>query len=152
MLLTGWKQHEIRGGQDIYRGEEDEVGLEDRMSVTSRRSGTRTVQTKAGAKSGVSARSGPECRWRIVPAARSFGKSAEVSLWCCAEIDEAKWRVNQGNWDDIGSSEYGSQDETSMHNMPTARPGGVAQRGNATHAPHATAHIFFDATWQELVG
>jgi len=84
--------------------------------------------------------------------ARGFGKAAEVSLSWCAEIDEAKWRVNQGNWDDIGSSESGSEDETSMQNFPTARPGGVTQRGTATHARHATAHIFFEATWQELVG
>jgi hypothetical protein len=58
VLLTSWKQHHIRGGEDVHRGQEDEVGIEEDNSVTSRRSGTRTVQTKAGAKSGVSARSG----------------------------------------------------------------------------------------------
>ena len=62
-----------------------------------------------------------------------------------------KWRVNQGNWDDIESS-GSSEDENSMHNMPTARPGGIAHRNASTQAPHATAHIFFAATWQEVVG
>lgn len=60
--------------------------------------------------------------------------------------------MNKGNWDDIGSS-ASEEDEISLHNMPTARPGGITQRSAAPpHVPHATAHIFFAATWQEVVG
>ena len=108
-----------------------------------------------------------------------------IILRLCADLDEAKWRVNQGNWSDVGSSVSPSlhflqgkgwwpdwclssqislcvqtyprayvsraQDEdVSIHNQPTARV--VPNPDPTSRGPHATAHIFFDATWDELVG
>jgi len=38
-----------------------------------------------------------------------------------------------------------------MHNMPTAHFSGIAESFLGRGA-HATAHIFFDATWEQVVG
>ena len=51
-------QHEVRGGEDAGHDDEDEGRSENDRSVTSKRSGTRTAQTKGAAKSGLSVRSG----------------------------------------------------------------------------------------------
>jgi len=118
--VENWiNEHEKRGA-DPGEAEDDE-DPETNRSLTSRRSNT--AQTReGGAKSAVSLRS---------------------------DLDEAKWRVNQGNWSDVGSSD--EDGGASMHNMPTARFSGNVESLLGC-GPHATVHMFFDATWEEVVG
>merc|ERR1712166_1286729 len=88
--VENWiNEHEKRGA-DPGEAEDDE-DCETNRSLTSRRSNTAQT-TKGGAKSAVSLRS---------------------------DLDEAKWRVNQGNWSDVCSSD--DDGGASMHNMPAAR-------------------------------
>ena len=68
-------------------------------------------------------------------------------LLLCAELDETKWRVNQGKWSDVDSTVADSP----RHPEKDCNQSFYSER-NACGAQATVAHIFFDASLEELIG
>ncbi len=62
-------------------------------------------------------------------------------------LDETKWRVNQGKWSDVDSTVADSP----RHPEKDCNQSFYSDR-NACGAQAVVAHIFFDATLEELIG